>query len=63
MFVRVGSYKRNLVLPQTLKRMTVRGAAFEGDILEIVFGREPRPGEAEPTSRAKKTRKERKRDG
>ena len=63
LFVRVGSYKRNLVLPQTLKRMTVRGAAFEGDILEIVFGREPRPGEAEPTSRAKKTRKERKRDG
>ena len=63
LFVRVGSYKRNLVLPQTLKRMTVRGAAFEGDILEIVFGREPRPGEAEPTSREKKTRKERKRDG
>ena len=63
LFVRVGSYKRNLVLPQTLKRMTVRGAAFEGDLLEIVFGREPRPGEAEPTSREKKTRKERKRDG
>ncbi|MEA2555012.1 MAG: arsenite/tail-anchored protein-transporting ATPase, partial [Actinomycetota bacterium] len=63
LFVRVGSYKRNLVLPQTLKRMTVRGAAFEGDHLEIVFGREPRPGEVDDNSPEKKTRKERKRDG
>jgi arsenite-transporting ATPase len=63
LFVRVGSYKRNLVLPQTLKRMTVRGAAFEGDHLEIVFGREPRPGETDDSAPEKKTRKERKRDG
>ncbi len=63
LFVRVGSYKRNLVLPQTLKRMTVRGAAFEGDHLEIAFGREPRPGETEDAAPQKKTRKERKRDG
>lgn len=63
LFVRVGSYKRNLVLPQTLKRMTVLGAAFEGDLLEIVFGREPRPDEAGDTPREKKRRKERKRDG
>ena len=38
-------YKRNLILPQTLKRMTVREANFAGDQLEIVFGREPRPAE------------------
>jgi arsenite-transporting ATPase len=45
LFVRVGSYKRNLILPQTLKRMTVREANFAGDHLEILFGREPRPAE------------------
>jgi arsenite/tail-anchored protein-transporting ATPase len=62
LFVRVGSYKRNLILPQTLKRMTVRGAAFEGDRLEIVFGREPRPDDVE-LAPVKKSRKERKQDG
>ncbi|HEV8565063.1 MAG TPA: TRC40/GET3/ArsA family transport-energizing ATPase [Actinomycetota bacterium] len=41
LFVRVGSYKRNLILPQTLKRMVVREANFAGDHLEILFGREP----------------------
>src|SRR5438874_2970724 len=39
--VRVGSYKRNLILPQSLKRMVVREANFAGDHLEIVFGRGP----------------------
>jgi arsenite-transporting ATPase len=39
LFVRVGSYKRNLILPQSLKRMTVREANFAGDRLEILFGR------------------------
>jgi arsenite/tail-anchored protein-transporting ATPase len=39
LFIRVGSYKRNLILPQTLKRMTVREANFAGDRLEILFGR------------------------
>ena len=43
LFVRVGSYKRNLILPQTLKRMVVREANFAGDHLEILFGRVPRP--------------------
>jgi arsenite-transporting ATPase len=43
LFVRVGSYKRNLILPQTLRRMVVREANFAGDHLEILFGREPRP--------------------
>jgi arsenite-transporting ATPase len=45
LFVRVGAYKRNLILPQSLKRMTVREANFAGDQLEILFGREPRPAE------------------
>jgi len=40
LFVRVGSYKRNLILPQSLKRMVVREANFAGDRLEILFGRE-----------------------
>ena len=40
LFVRVGSYKRNLLLPQSLKRMTVREANFAGDHLEILFGRD-----------------------
>jgi arsenite-transporting ATPase len=47
LFVRVGSYKRNLILPQTLKRMVVREANFAGNHLEILFGREPVP-QAEP---------------
>ena len=46
LFVRVGSYKRNLILPQTLKRMVVREANFAGDHLEILFGRVP-PGAGE----------------
>jgi arsenite-transporting ATPase len=41
LFIRVGAYKRNLIL----KRMTVREANFAGDHLEILFGREPRPTE------------------
>ena len=41
LFIRVGSYKRNLILPQTLKRMVVREANFAGDHLEILFGRVP----------------------
>ena len=45
LFVRVGAYKRNLILPQSLKRMTVREANFAGDHPEILFGREPRPAE------------------
>jgi len=48
LFVRVGSYKRNLILPQTLKRMVVREANFAGDHLEILFGRPPSPPEAGP---------------
>jgi arsenite/tail-anchored protein-transporting ATPase len=43
LFVRVGSYKRNLILPQTLQRMDVRGANFVGDHLEIAFARPTAP--------------------
>jgi arsenite-transporting ATPase len=43
LFVRVGTYKRNLILPQTLRRMVVREANFAGDHLEILFGRVPQP--------------------
>jgi arsenite-transporting ATPase len=43
LYVRVGPYKRNLILPQTLKRMVVREANFAGDHLEILFAREPHP--------------------
>jgi arsenite-transporting ATPase len=41
LYVRVGSYKRNLVLPQSLKRMIVREAHFAGDHLEIMFDKPP----------------------
>jgi arsenite-transporting ATPase len=44
LFVRVGTYKRNLILPATLQRLDVRGANFVGDHLEIAFGKEPEPG-------------------
>jgi len=41
LFVRVGSYKRNLILPQTLQRLDVKEASFVGDRLEVRFTREP----------------------
>ena len=44
--VRVGSYKRNLVLPQILQRLSVREASFVEDRLEIRFSREPRAAQA-----------------
>ncbi|HXF71952.1 MAG TPA: TRC40/GET3/ArsA family transport-energizing ATPase [Actinomycetota bacterium] len=43
--VRVGSYKRTLILPQMLQRLDVQRAAFNGDDLEIVFAREPQPAD------------------
>jgi arsenite/tail-anchored protein-transporting ATPase len=41
LFVRVGPYKRNLMLPQTLKRLAVRGATLVEEHLEIAFERPP----------------------
>jgi arsenite-transporting ATPase len=49
--VRVGSYKRNLILPQTLQRMEVRGANFVGDHLEIAFARPPGAAQAGRSTR------------
>jgi arsenite/tail-anchored protein-transporting ATPase len=40
LYVRVGSYKRNLVLPQMLQRLDVKEAAFVEDRLEVRFGRD-----------------------
>jgi arsenite-transporting ATPase len=41
LYVRVGPYKRNLILPQTLKRLSVREANFAGEHLEITFAKDP----------------------
>jgi len=43
LYIRVGGYKRNLVLPQTLQRLDVREASFVEDRLEVRFAREPNP--------------------
>ncbi len=40
LFVRVGSHKRNIMLPQTLQRLEVQDAAFVEDRLEVRFARE-----------------------
>ncbi|HEX6263230.1 MAG TPA: TRC40/GET3/ArsA family transport-energizing ATPase [Actinomycetota bacterium] len=40
LFVRVGSHKRNLILPQALQRLDVRDAQLVDDRLEIAFGEE-----------------------
>jgi len=49
--IRVGTYKRSLILPQTLQRMEVRGANFVGDHLEIAFVRPPGAAQAGRSSR------------
>ncbi|HUS62087.1 MAG TPA: ArsA family ATPase [Acidimicrobiales bacterium] len=38
LFVRVGPYRRALVLPDSLRRRAVEGAKMEGDRLEVIFG-------------------------
>ncbi len=53
LFVRVGSYKRSLVLPHMLQRLDVRAATFVGEHLEIVFAREPEPGGSQPARRGR----------
>ncbi len=40
LYIRVGSYKRNLALPQTLQRLDVKEANFVDDRLEVRFSRE-----------------------
>ena len=48
--IRVGAYKRNLILPQTLQRLDVKEASFEDGRLDVRFAREsgagPRVGTA-----------------
>ncbi|HJP66335.1 MAG TPA: ArsA family ATPase, partial [Actinomycetota bacterium] len=41
LFVRLGSYKRNLILPQTLQRLDVQEASFVDGRLEVRFARQP----------------------
>ncbi|MFL5736937.1 MAG: ArsA family ATPase [Actinomycetota bacterium] len=51
LYVRVGSYKRNLVLPHTLQRLDVVEANFVDDELEIRFGEPSRQPDAATISR------------
>jgi arsenite/tail-anchored protein-transporting ATPase len=37
LFVRIGSYKRNVILPQVLQRLEIQEAAFVDDRLEVRF--------------------------
>ena len=37
LYIKVGNFKRNLVLPMSLKRAEVKGAGFDGDRLRISF--------------------------
>jgi arsenite/tail-anchored protein-transporting ATPase len=46
LFIRVGSYKRNLVLPHTLQRLDVKDASFVEDRLEVRFARAAAPSQA-----------------
>lgn len=41
LIVRVGNHKHNLLLPDTLARLSVTGAKYEGDDLVISFAAEP----------------------
>ncbi len=40
LIVTVGSYRRSILLPQSLRRRQVVDAAFDGPVLEIAFGEE-----------------------
>ncbi len=40
LYVRVGPYKRNLLLPQILQRLDVREASFVDDRLEVLFAKD-----------------------
>src|SRR2546421_6521395 len=53
LYIKVGPYKRNLMLPQTLQRLTVRDASFLGDRLEVLFSREPRTAVRAGTERGR----------
>ncbi|MFD0767797.1 ArsA family ATPase [Bacillus sp. CGMCC 1.60114] len=38
LIIRAGSVKRNITLPKTLTHLSIQGAKFEGDVLNIRFG-------------------------
>jgi arsenite-transporting ATPase len=44
LYIRVGSYKRNLILPQALQRLDVKQARFVDEGLEVRFAEKERPG-------------------
>jgi arsenite-transporting ATPase len=44
LYIRVGAYKRNLILPQTLQRLDVQEANFEDGRLDVRFAREAGSG-------------------
>jgi arsenite-transporting ATPase len=43
LYIRVGPYKRNLILPQTLQRLDVQGARMVEDRLQVAFGKTAKP--------------------
>jgi arsenite-transporting ATPase len=43
LFVRIGSYKRNVILPQVLQRLEIKEASFVEDRLEVRFGKSAAP--------------------
>ncbi len=45
--VRVGAYKRNLILPQALQRLEVGEAGFVQDRLEVTFAKRPQSSPAQ----------------
>jgi arsenite-transporting ATPase len=46
LYIRVGPYKRNLILPHTLQRLDVQGAEFVDERLEVRFAREAGAGKS-----------------
>lgn len=59
LYVKVGPYKRAIMLPAALSRMEVAGAAFEGDALVVTFARQPgdEPPPSERPADAKRRRR------
>jgi len=47
LFVRIGSYKRNVILPQVLQRLEIQEAQFVEDRLEVRFAK---PATTDPAS-------------
>jgi arsenite-transporting ATPase len=56
--VRVGSYKRTLLLPHALQRLEVREARFVEDRLEIRFGEKNAPRASKARNMAGASREE-----